>query len=240
MSYSSRTPPLHYPRYSAVCHLHYSVGIFEYPAVMSDYYNTPVLVQYVFLNKIHNSPSCFPIQRSRRLVKYQDIRMTGDRPCVCHSLLFSATQFHRGKLCPIPDPHYFQILHCRVNSLIPVNLFQNQGNSCIFHSGQLREEVIILEDESNLVKSEVRKLVGGQVPYILVFNLYITRIRSEDTRDNAQQRGFSTPGWSFYVKHFSEICLETNVPHRVSFGVPFPEPFDQLSSLYCQIGHINL
>ena len=107
--------------------------------------NAAILGEDVLLHETDNRAARVSVQRGRRFIHDQNIRLTDDCPGNGHALLLSSAQLHRRQLGAALQTNDIQVLLRFVDCFIPVLSLENERNRHVLHRAQAGKEVIVLK-----------------------------------------------------------------------------------------------
>src|SRR5262249_13064595 len=150
--------------YPAVFHMYDEVGEFVDARVMRDDDDATPFIENLLSHERDDHASGIPVQRSGWFVQNQDFGLGDDGARNRHALLFAAGELDRQQLGAILESDDIEIVVRLAQGLIPVALLEYQGNRNILFGGQAREQVIILEDETDGVEAKFGQPVRIESP----------------------------------------------------------------------------
>ena len=119
-----------------------------------------------FLHQFHDKLARFPVQVAGRLVREQNPRLVGERPCKGHPLLLTTGELSRIVARAVSQTHPFQERRGPrtkgVSILARSALSKFQGHHHVLKSRKRGKEMEGLEDESYVLCAKPRPTVFGK------------------------------------------------------------------------------
>ncbi len=154
-----------------------------------------------------------------------------DGPRHRHSLLLTTGQFSRTMLGAVGEPHAIEGFHRTLFGLAGVHAAQQQRQFDVFTSGQHRQEVEVLENETEVLGPECGALPVRHPEQRMALHMHRTGRRLIDAGKHVQQRGFPASGSTHDGDHVAFLEGERNAPHRfngpLTGGVNLPKAVGQ-------------
>ena len=84
------------------------------------------------------------------------------------------------------------------------------GNHDIFHGSKFRQQLMELEDETNMTVTEVREFLAGQLSGVNAINTYGADIGFVQCADDLQQGGLTSAAGTYNADHFATVDVQVN------------------------------
>ncbi len=167
------------------------------------------------------------IEGGGRLIEDEQFGLADDRPRDGHALLLAARELDRHDVRAMGQADDLELAARPDDRPRPGLMLEDQGYGDVLGRGQAREQVEVLEHETDGAEAEGRKAVSVQGPDILARDGDLAGVRPQDAREHAQQRGLAAPGRADDVQHLAVAGDEIHLVHRHHLGVAGSEPFRQ-------------
>jgi hypothetical protein len=144
-----------------------------------------------FIDESHDHVAGFEIEAARRLVRQQNLRITGKRASQNHPLLFSAGKFPGAVRCSVPKPHFIQPRQRYRFCLIPALTPYQERHHHVLDRRKFSEQGMNLPNEPKLPVPKLSELIGPELANVILSEVYRTATGSVETAQQVQQRAFA-------------------------------------------------
>ena len=107
----------------SIFHVEDPIRIFIDARIVGDNQDAAIFIKNFLFHEGNDHSSSVAVQRSRRLVKNQNLRLADDRPRNRHALLLTTRKLHRQYFAPVFQSDDLQVLGSFGDGFIPVVLF---------------------------------------------------------------------------------------------------------------------
>ena len=150
------------------------------------------------------------VERSAGFVGKDDSRLVDECSCNSYTLFFATGELVWLVTGAVGEPHKLQQLLSTLSGLTVFFAGDIGGNQDVFKCCKLWQQLVELEDESEMLVTEVGELLAGKGGYIDGIDVYTARIRLFECTDDLQQRGLSRSAGTDDADDLSFVDMEVD------------------------------
>ena len=151
------------------------------------------------------------IERRKRLVHQQNVRIGGERPRQPDSLLHAARKFVRIGMLPTRQIDRRQRAVGGFGSLFFFDAADLERQGDIFARVAVRQQRHILKNHSDFARAQGAQIARRQIADVFAFDQNLARGRLDQAVDVADESRFARPGQSHHAKNLAFGDLERSV-----------------------------
>ena len=214
---SARTRDVHD---SAIVHFRNAVGVVEHARIVGHDDHGPPRSHGVGREQVHDSLAARVVQRRRRLVTHDESRLVNERTGNGDALLLAAGEGHGQRIEAMLQAELGQQVFRAVDRATTHQAGGNQRNGHVLGSRECRQQVELLEDESEILAPEEDPLVRGQIVRTRAENRDLACARIEQAGNNRDQGGLAAATGADQEAQLANARLEVNATERFDPCVP--------------------
>ena len=150
------------------------------------------------------------VETSRRFVGKDYRRVVNQSPCHGDTLLLTSRQFVRLMLGAVGKSHEVEQFHGALLRLALRHAGNESWNHDVFYCRELRQELVELEDEADVLVAEVGKLLLVQLSYINAVDGDVSAVGRVESADNLQESGLAGATRSDDAHHLTFVNMQVD------------------------------
>ena len=220
-----------------VFHVRHAVGVFENAIVVRDDDDAAIRLGGDVLQNLHHLLAVLAIERRRRLVANDQLRVMHQRPRDGHALLLSAGKHVRPMMHPLAEPDRLQHLRRFLLGDGSGRALDTQRHAHVLDAIQRRDQIVLLENETDVRRAKLRAGLLVQAVERRIEHLHLAAIRAERAGDDAEQRRLAAPGRADQHEQLAHARLEVHFLEHLGAALALAESFVHPAGFDCDIFH---